>query len=125
MSRYNSEFDPGLDKELWSESIGDGPRAICVSVRSYDGDAPKISLARPNGRLWKLGRLTLEEARALPEVLNRAAEILERQLDGKPTKAEVQAVVASSPVNANAGGDADEANAAKKRKPRFGGLGAR
>jgi hypothetical protein len=77
-------FDPSLDKELFGEAvtIGDMFR-LKVSVMSYNEGVQKLQISRErlnkdgDATFAKLGRMTLEEAKAIAPLMQKAIEFLE------------------------------------------------
>ena len=77
-------FDPTLDKELFGESVQVGDMfRLKVSVMSYNDGTPKLQISRerlnkegePN--FAKLGRMTLDEVKAIMPLVEKAKEFME------------------------------------------------
>ncbi|MBW2967931.1 hypothetical protein KY362_05590 [Candidatus Woesearchaeota archaeon] len=76
-------FDPNLDKEIWSEKaqVADNMN-IKVSVMSYNEGVAKLQLTRERlnregqPQFAKLGRMTLDEVKAIQPLIEKAVGIL-------------------------------------------------
>lgn len=73
-----SKFDPERDRVFLEKTIeGTKGTTLHVKVASYDGAERKLGIVREAGGDYrKLGRLTLDEAEALLELLPRMIEEL-------------------------------------------------
>jgi hypothetical protein len=78
-------FDPSLDKQLFSESVTLANQKLIVSVMAYNDGAHKMQIGRERistegeGTFAKLGRLTLEEAKAVQPLIAKAIEFMEKE----------------------------------------------
>jgi hypothetical protein len=79
-------FDPSLDKQLFAESVTLGNQKLIVSVMSYNDGAHKMQIGRERisadggeGGFAKLGRLTLEEAKAVQPFIAKAISFMEKE----------------------------------------------
>lgn len=88
----SSSYDPSVDvclAAIGRVNLGDEGKAwLEVSVQSYDGGEPKVSVLKCGGK-WKntnIGRLPVPAAAELAQLLTKAAEWLEEQSRLKPAK---------------------------------------
>jgi len=74
-------FDKTKDKTIFEKEAEFLSTHIIVSVKQYDGGAPKLQIGRKNFKedrssFAKLGRLSLEEINDTLPIINEAIEIM-------------------------------------------------
>lgn len=77
-------FDPSLDKELFAEAVEVNGQRLTAAVMCYNDGMAKLHIKRERinkegeATFAKLGRLTLDEAKAIMPLVQKAMEFMEK-----------------------------------------------
>ena len=78
------KFDPSLDKELFAESVEVAGQRLTAAVMCYNDGMAKLHIKRERlnkdgeATFAKLGRMTLDEIKALTPLIAKAVEFMEK-----------------------------------------------
>jgi hypothetical protein len=78
------KFDPSLDKELFAESVEINGQRLTAAVMCYNDGMAKLHIKRERlnkdgeATFAKLGRMSLDEIKALQPLIQKAIEFMEK-----------------------------------------------